>query len=383
MIALRSRIVAAVTTCSVLLVSTSTIAAWNARPATVRGSNFGTLTNKMLLSPVTLTRIMSQVCDEDPTEMRPESDIDIINVCLLTDEYRTSYLERIGFSKEEVNELISSPPDLVKLQKVLTAHLRTVPFENMDQIEHPSHGDTPLIPRRSPKQLPSLNVYKSLEKIIFKKRGGFCFELNFTFRLLLSSLGYRTRLVLADVACSQPVPGHVVILVDDVLDMDEIVNANVPVLVDVGFGDPGVCDVLLPVQYNVPKEDTHGDLFEFRMDNDADGSDRFDTQLCRTRILIGAKGEAEGEEEKMYRFRLDDDMDMAAAEFSDGLDRVLFTSPTFNGKRICVLSDNRGHVTLGKDYIKWVEKGESVKRIELPTETHWQAALKDHFGVTL
>ena len=308
------------------------------------------------------------------------------NPLLLADEHLISYLQRIGFSEEDIHDLISSrhSPDLAKLQKVLTAHLMTVPFENMDQHEHPSHRDTPLIPRKRTEELPSLDVYRSLEKIIFQKRGGFCYELNFAFRLLLSSLGYNTRLALADVACNQAVPGHVVILVDNVTDADAdeigIEKMSVPVLVDVGFGDPGVCDVLLPVRYNTPKEDTHGDMFEFHPDNDSD-TDRFDTRLCRTRIGVGSKGE--GEAEKMYRFRLDDDMEMTAPEFAEGLDRVLTTSPTFNGKRICVLSDGRGHITLGKDYIKWVEKGESVKRIELPTETHWRGALKDHFKVTL
>ena len=386
----------------VLLVSISYTVAWTATTAVdttfQRNSNAARRRKGPSLFPVTLTLNMSQISNEYPpnpiakpipeTEPKSQTDVHDHNPLLLADEYLTSYLKRIGFSDQDVHDLISSrhSPDLAKLQKVLTAHLMTVPFENMDQHEHPSHRDTPLIPRKRPEELPSLNVYKSLEKIIFQNRGGFCFELNFAFRLLLSSLGYNTRLALADVACNQPVPGHVVILVDNVLDADGPGKVSVPVLVDVGFGDPGVCDVLLPMQYNTPKEDTHGDLFEFRVDDDSD-SDRFDTQLCRTRIGVGETGtgpKVVGEgENMMYRFRLNDDMEMTAVEFSEGLDRVLTTSPTFNGKRICVLSDSRGHVTLGKDYIKWVEKGESVKRIELPTETHWRAALKDHFEVTL
>ena len=323
---------------------------------------YGTRPNKLLPD----TRLMSQLSNEynTNTALIPKSDIN------LDDEIRTCYLQRIGFSVDEVNELISSSPDLENLERLLSAHLVTVPFENMDQHEHPSHEETPLIPRRN--KLPSLDVTRSLEKIIFHNRGGFCFELNFSFRSLLSSLGYTTRLALADVACDQPVPGHVVILVDGLMD--------VPVLVDVGFGDPGVCDVLLPVKHNSPKDDSHGDLFEFHID---DLTDRFDTRLCRTRVSNSAKDGSGCDEEKMYRFKLDDDMEMSAAEFYEGLDRVLTTSPTFTGKRICVLSNSGGHVTLGKDYIKWVEKGESVRRIELPNETLWRAALKDRFGITL
>ena len=323
--------------------------------------------NKFTFNKLSLkTKLLSQLSNEFDTNtvLRPGSDV------ILNDRIRACYLHRIGFSEEEVDELIASSPDLKKLQKLLSAHIASVPFENMDQHEHPAHGETPFIPRR--KKIPSLDVTRSVEKIIFQNRGGFCFELNFSFRVLLSSLGYTTRLALADVACNQPVPGHVVILVDNLM--------NAPVLVDVGFGDPGVCDVLLPVTRNQPKEDSHGDLFEFCVDV---LTERFDTRLCRTRVSNSAKDGSDRNEEKMYRFKLDDDMDMLANEFHDGLDRVLTTSPTFTGKRICVLSNSRGHVTLGKDYIKWVEKGESVRRVELPNETAWRAALQDHFGITL
>jgi len=181
-------------------------------------------------------------------------------------------------------------------------------------------------------------------------------------------LGYNTRIALADVSCNQPVPAHVVILVEDLID--------VPVLVDVGFGTPGVCNVLLPVKFGVDatKEDLHGDKFEFRRD---DRTDRFDTALYRTRI------DNPEVEEPMYRFSITDDLENTASEFQEGLDRVLTTSPTFNGKRLCVLSDSRGHITLGRDYVKWVEKGVAVRRIELPDETAWRAALLEHFGIFL
>jgi len=271
---------------------------------------------------------------------------------------------------------------------------------------------------------------KSLEKIVDRNRGGFCYELNFSFRWLLSSLGYRTRLAVADVGCSQVIPAHVIILVDGLLLDDDDDDKNydddaseqseisscsssiTTILVDVGFGDPGACDVLLPVQHNKPKYDLHGDLFEFSMgigdetqnendekndDVDDDKNDnavmksvnitateteklhigRFNTALYRHRIS------APDVEEPMYRFHLHDDMKMSTLEFQLGLERVLNVSPTFTTKRICVMGTDRGHVTLGRDYIKWVEKGESVKRVELPTETAWRDALKEYFGIVL
>lgn len=293
--------------------------------------------------------------------------------CDVVQVYQLKYLKRIGFSREEADEMVSSSSSntssMEDLQKLLTKHLMSVPFENMDQHEHPSHGDTPLIPRRSNESLPSLDIVKCLDKIVNRNRGGFCFEVNLAFNWLLSSLGYNTRLALADVSCQQLVPGHVLILVDNLMK-----DSGIPILVDVGFGSPGVCDVILPIQCNAPKEDCHGDLFEFRSDNE---TDRFDIALYRTRV-----NDPDGKG-PMYRFHIDDDIEVTASELLAGLDHVLNISPTFNEKRICVMSNTRGHIALGKDCVKWVEKGENVRQIELPTETDWRAALKEHFGITL
>ena len=42
-----------------------------------------------------------------------------------------------------------------------------------------------------------------------------------------------------------------------------------------------------------------------------------------------------------------------------------------------------GHVMLGKDYIKTVERGGEVSRTALSTEKEWRDALKANFGITL
>ena len=74
---------------------------------------------------------------------------------------------------------------------------------------------------------------------------------------------------------------------------------------DVGFGCPGVCDVILPLESNQIYEDYHGDLFRF--DNDQSQyplhEGRFDTVLYRTRV------DTPNEENPMYRFHSKDDMD--------------------------------------------------------------------------
>ena len=58
-------------------------------------------------------------------------------------------------------------------------------------------------------------VHKSLRKLIFFKREGFCWEINFCFAWLLRSLKYKVRIAVSHVITpGGPIPGHLVLLVD-------------------------------------------------------------------------------------------------------------------------------------------------------------------------
>ncbi len=50
---------------------------------------------------------------------------------------------------------------------------------------------------------------------------------------------------------------------------------------------------------------------------------------------------------------------------------------------LCVLAKDNGHIMLGKDYIKTVERGVEVSRTTLSTEKAWRDALEANFGITL
>lgn len=290
------------------------------------------------------------------------------------DELVEQYLRRIGFSyKEAIYQ-----PSADRLQSLLTAHLLHVPFENMDQHTHPGNARVPTIKRKT--KLPSLDVQRSLHKIINQNRGGFCYEVNLSFCWLLRSLGYKARLAVADVGCKQNVPAHVVILVDGLKHgSSEGIDINIPILVDVGFGCPGVCDVILPLTYNGMHNDLNGDKFRFdrKQTSFSLHQGRFDTVLYRTRI------DSPSTEEPMYRFHSEDDLDYNTVEFQHGLEYVLTQSPTFNEKRLCVISTESGHITLGSDYVKWVERWETVKQENLSHEEDWRLALLKYFGVKL
>lgn len=290
---------------------------------------------------------------------------------------REKYLDRIGIPPHQALAISAkrrdggSGPDLADLQRLLTAHLFSVPFENLDQHPHPPDDAAKFVPRRPSEELPSLDVRRSLRKIVHRNRGGFCYELNPSFAWLLRSVGFRVRLAVADVGCSQNIPAHVVVLVDGLMH-----DPDVPVLVDVGFGTPGVCDVVLPLVYGEPALDIHGDSFRFVP---CEETARFDTILYRKRLVTGDRDK----EEPMYRFCARDNLPNDSEEFALGLHHVLNNSPTFTGKRLCVLSTDEGHCTLGEGYVKWMERGEAVRTDVLESESQWREALAEHFGVVL
>ncbi|MEV0647611.1 arylamine N-acetyltransferase [Phytomonospora sp. NPDC050363] len=117
------------------------------------------------------------------------------------------YLARIGAARAPHR----SPEALRDLQ---VAHLHTVPFENLS-----IHLGEPV----------DLDEDALVDKIVTRRRGGFCYELNGLFAALLRSLGYRVTLMQARVPGNNgpAIPfDHLTLRVD----LDE------PWLVDVGFG---------------------------------------------------------------------------------------------------------------------------------------------------
>lgn len=117
------------------------------------------------------------------------------------------YLERIGQPR--------AAPSIEALTALHRAHLRAVPFENLD-----------IVLGRSVSMAMSAN----LDKVIGRRRGGFCYELNSAFRWLLDALGYEVDVLSGRVFGDDdfgPPYDHMLLRVK--LDPD--------VIADVGFGD--------------------------------------------------------------------------------------------------------------------------------------------------
>jgi N-hydroxyarylamine O-acetyltransferase len=118
----------------------------------------------------------------------------------------TAYLDRIGIARPD-------RPDADNLRRLQRRHLHSVPFENLSI--HLGE-DIPL------------ETGALFDKIVTRRRGGYCYEVNGALAALLRSLGYRVSLLAARVHGPSgfgPL-SHLALRVD----IDE------PWLVDVGFG---------------------------------------------------------------------------------------------------------------------------------------------------
>jgi len=117
-----------------------------------------------------------------------------------------AYLARLG--------LDAAPPvDAAGLAILQQAHLVAVPFENLDVWEG---APTPC------------DEGAAIAKIVERRRGGWCFELNGAFAVLLERLGFPVTRVAATVLRGEPTP------LPDHLTL--VVALDRPYLVDVGFG---------------------------------------------------------------------------------------------------------------------------------------------------
>jgi N-hydroxyarylamine O-acetyltransferase len=121
-----------------------------------------------------------------------------------------AYLDRIG---------VSSPvePDVETLADLQERHLYTVPFENLS-----IHLGEPIV----------LEEDVLFDKIVTRRRGGFCYEVNGLFGMLLRVLGYQVTLHAARAATPDgfgPPFDHLALRVSSP-------TSPWPWLVDVGFG---------------------------------------------------------------------------------------------------------------------------------------------------
>lgn len=232
-----------------------------------------------------------------------------------------AYLDRINYRGPRV-------PTAETLRDLQVAHLFSVPFENLS-----IHAKEPIV----------LDTGALFQKIVSRRRGGFCYELNGLFAELLRGLGFRVEMLAAEVAGPDgsfgPKFDHMALKV----------SLEQPWLVDVGFGD----SFLEPLLLDTRKPQVQGDN-AFRILTDGDNY-----------IL---ERSVRGEDWKpQYRF------DFYPHEFADYEEMCRFhqTSPEshFTQNRICSLATPQGRTTLSGMRLITTTSGERHERqIDSPAE---------------
>lgn len=245
-----------------------------------------------------------------------------------------AYLERIGYRGPLA-------PTAETLRRLHVAHLLAVPFENLS-----IHSGEPVV----------LDDGALFDKVVARRRGGFCYELNGLFGALLRELGFRVAMLSAGVARRGggfgPEFDHMALLV----------TLEERLLADVGFGDSFV----EPLRVDERGEQAQG-ARAFRIDEDGGR-------------LVLMRRDAGGAWEPQYRFGLE------AHAYADYAEMCRFhqTSPEshFTRGRVCSRLTPEGRVTLTGTRLITTGGGERVER-ELEGEDEYAAALLEHFGVSV
>ncbi|HWS86646.1 MAG TPA: arylamine N-acetyltransferase [Pyrinomonadaceae bacterium] len=245
-----------------------------------------------------------------------------------------AYLERIDYRGPLA-------PTAETLRRLHVAHLLAVPFENLS-----IHAGEPVV----------LDDEALFDKVVARRRGGFCYELNGLFAALLRALGFRVEMLSARVARRDggfgPEFDHMALLV----------NLEERRLADVGFGDSFAEPLLL---------DERGEQRQ--------GSRSFRIEEDGGRLVYSMK-EAGGDWEPQYRFGLEPHAYEDYAEMC----RFHQTSPEshFTRGRVCSLLTPEGRVTLSGSRLITTRGGERFEQ-ELGGEAERDAALLEHFRISM
>lgn len=246
-----------------------------------------------------------------------------------------AYLERIGYKGPLV-------PTAETLRALHVAHMTAVPFENLS-----IHAREAVV----------LEDGALFEKIVGRRRGGFCYEDNGLFAALLRALGFQVSMLSAEVANSEGGFGK------PFDHMTLLVTLEERRLADVGFGDSFVEPLLL---------DERGEQVQ--------GRHAYRITHEGEHLVMSRRDAGGGEWQPQYRFTLQ------PYAYPDYAEMCIYhqTSPEshFTRGRVCSRATaDGGRVTLsGMRFIETDANGERHERV-LADEREYAAALREHFGI--
>jgi N-hydroxyarylamine O-acetyltransferase len=250
-----------------------------------------------------------------------------------TRELPDAYLARIAVPRPVVL-------DAAALRDLHRAHQVAVPFENLS-----IHLGEPI----------SLAEADLIDKIVTRRRGGFCYELNGAFARLLECLGAEVRRVSARVYSRDGTLGppfdHLALLV-------RLPDGTGPWLADVGFGSHST--------YPLRADDE---------DEQADPGGRF--RLART-----PDGDIDVAKDGQPQYRLE----LRERALADFVPTCWWqqTSPQshFTGSVICSRLTDEGRISISGRRLIRTAGGQHIEQ-NLPDDKAVLAAYRDHFGIDL
>jgi len=242
------------------------------------------------------------------------------------------YLHRIGF--EGIPDL-----SIGTLRALHRAHVLNVPFENLDIHLGKTIG---------------LEVATFYDKIVTRRRGGFCYELNGLLAQVLRQIGFDVTLLSARVYDPTGVAGrefaHVLLKV----------QLEHPLLMDVGFGDASVAPLLLDCD-----DPQHDGFTSYRLVREADR-----VMLCYIT--------PEGPLKPKYVFTL---TPRVLSDFA-GMCHCHQTEPesAFVKRRLCTRATETGRMTLSSTHLTFVN-GTSRSETPITAEEQFSAVLAEQFDI--
>jgi N-hydroxyarylamine O-acetyltransferase len=243
---------------------------------------------------------------------------------------------------ERINYRGSTEASEGTLRDIHTAHTLNVPFENLDVFY------------RRPILLDGVSLYK---KIVEERRGGYCFEMNGIFSLVLQEMGFKVTNLLARVTIDgihYTTKTHQAILVE--------IGDN-KWLADVGFGNDGIIAPLMLEEDIEQKQFAH----TYRL-------------VKHSKFGWVLQKKMEDRYFPLYAFTLDecDPEDFLMSNHFT----ATFPESFFIQMRMCTMPTKDGRITLTDSHFK-VVKNNDVLDTPITNDNEFNTALKKHFSLDL
>lgn len=259
------------------------------------------------------------------------------------------YIERLGLDVATVRE---SNPTLDLLTRLQTAHVRTIPFENLSIVGDPRDDD---LGEGVPLDLD--HIYG---KLVDSGRGGYCFELNGLFAVLLRTLGFDAHRAAAivlgsDGEAEMPANHHTV-----------VVSLDRQYIADPGLGRP---QMEIPVPFDADPTDPDAAGVQWRIvDNDRPAYDR----------SVQVKTPESG-----WQSRFVVDETPRPLSYFEATNDYFSRAPESMWRQMLIVrrKTESGWVELREDRLEYLEDGDHTH--QEVTETNLPDLLEQEFGLTL